>query len=60
MEMIEQVIAYEDLSNLVQNAMNKIQKNRNHPDVFSMRKSLEKVLNEPNVTMEIIDKDYLT
>ena len=35
--------------------MNKIQKNRNHPDVFSMRK-----LNEPNVTMEIIDKDYLT
>ena len=40
--------------------MNKIQKNRNHPDVFSMRKSLEKALNEPHVTMEIIDKDYLT
>lgn len=60
MEIIEQVIAYEDLSNLVQNAINKIQKNRNHPDVFSMQKSLEKALNEPNVTMEIIEKDYLT
>ena len=60
MEMIEQVIAYEDLSNLVQKAINKIQKNRKHPDVSSMQKSLEKVLNKPNVTMEIIDKDYLT
>lgn len=48
MEMIEQVIAYEDLSNLVQKAINKIQKNRKHPDVSSMQKSLEKVLNKPN------------